>query len=265
MNVDTMRRIDRLAGVPLCAGATFLLRLRDLVRPHEERRVRRILFCELSEMGTTILAEPAMRKAREQFSAELFFVIFARNVGSLQLLGTFPPDNIFTISDRSIFAPRPRCARLPALDPAQGDRHRRRSRIVFARAPEERERAEQLPATNAPRSVSSAGLEPRRTAGAVRASRADGQQRFRAGAFCRRRRAAHYRAVRPGDSQTLPAARQFARHLCRAACSPCVTAHNHRKTACTDNVCMQVIGVDEVYTAVAEMLAAPVRSPAAVT
>jgi ADP-heptose:LPS heptosyltransferase len=38
MNVDTMRRIDRLAGVPLCAGATFLLRLRDLVRPHEERR-----------------------------------------------------------------------------------------------------------------------------------------------------------------------------------------------------------------------------------
>jgi hypothetical protein len=44
-----------------------------------------------------------------------------------------------------------------------------------------------------------------------------------------------------------------------------VTAHNHRKTACTDNVCMQVIGVDEVYTAVAEMLAAPVRSPAAVT
>ena len=41
------------------------------------------------------------------------------------------------------------------------------------------------------------------------------------------------------------------------ACSPCVTAHNHRKTACTDNICMRAISVDEVYAAVAELLAAP--------
>jgi ADP-heptose:LPS heptosyltransferase len=41
------------------------------------------------------------------------------------------------------------------------------------------------------------------------------------------------------------------------ACSPCVTAHNHRKTACTDNVCMRAIAVDEVYAAVDEVLAAP--------
>jgi ADP-heptose:LPS heptosyltransferase len=39
------------------------------------------------------------------------------------------------------------------------------------------------------------------------------------------------------------------------ACSPCVSASNHRKTACTDNVCMQVISVDEVFAAVNEMLA----------
>jgi hypothetical protein len=41
------------------------------------------------------------------------------------------------------------------------------------------------------------------------------------------------------------------------ACSPCVSAHNHRRTACTDNVCMQAITVEEVYAAVAETLAAP--------
>src|SRR6202012_3321141 len=46
------------------------------------------------------------------------------------------------------------------------------------------------------------------------------------------------------------------------ACSPCVSAHNHRKTACTDNVCMQAISVDDVYTAVAEELAASARQPA---
>jgi ADP-heptose:LPS heptosyltransferase len=44
-----------------------------------------------------------MRKARAQLSAELFFVIFKRNVGSLQLVGTISPDNIFAISDGSIF------------------------------------------------------------------------------------------------------------------------------------------------------------------
>ena len=46
------------------------------------------------------------------------------------------------------------------------------------------------------------------------------------------------------------------------ACSPCVSAHNHRKTACTDNVCMQAIAVDEVYAAVAEVLSAPRQTAA---
>ena len=40
------------------------------------------------------------------------------------------------------------------------------------------------------------------------------------------------------------------------ACSPCVSAHNHRQTACTDNVCMRAITVDEVFAAVAELLRA---------
>jgi ADP-heptose:LPS heptosyltransferase len=104
MNVDTMRRIDHWLGVPLCAAATLLVRLRDAFRPRAAGLPRRILFVELSEMGTTILAEPAMRKARSTLNAELFFVIFKRNAGSLDLLGTFPRDNVFTISDKSLFA-----------------------------------------------------------------------------------------------------------------------------------------------------------------
>src|SRR5262249_26996723 len=98
-----MRRIDRWAGVPLCATATLLVRLRDAFRPRTAR-LKRILFVELSEMGTTILAEPAMRKARTELSTALFFVIFERNAGSLELLGTFPRENVFTISDKSLFA-----------------------------------------------------------------------------------------------------------------------------------------------------------------
>jgi ADP-heptose:LPS heptosyltransferase len=46
------------------------------------------------------------------------------------------------------------------------------------------------------------------------------------------------------------------------ACSPCVSASNHRKSACTDNVCMQAIAVDQVFKAVEAALAARVREPA---
>jgi ADP-heptose:LPS heptosyltransferase len=102
MKVDTIRRIDRMAGVPLCAIATVLVRTVEWIRRRPARPVRRILFVELSEMGTTILAQPAMRKARAR--AELFFVIFRRNVGSLELLGEFPAENIFTIRDTSLLA-----------------------------------------------------------------------------------------------------------------------------------------------------------------
>lgn len=40
------------------------------------------------------------------------------------------------------------------------------------------------------------------------------------------------------------------------ACSPCVSASNHRKTACTDNVCLQAITVDRVFNTIQSMLKA---------
>ncbi len=93
MRVDTMRRIDRYAGVPLC----FLLTL--LMAPFRSPwpvPVRRALFIELSEMGSAVLADPAMRKLRAA-GAELYFVIFAQNAASLRLLATVPEANVFTI------------------------------------------------------------------------------------------------------------------------------------------------------------------------
>ena len=46
-------------------------------------------------------------------------------------------------------------------------------------------------------------------------------------------------------------------HVLRAdiACSPCVNPFNHRFSPCDDNVCMQMIGVEQVYELVAERLA----------
>ena len=40
------------------------------------------------------------------------------------------------------------------------------------------------------------------------------------------------------------------------ACSPCVSASNHRKTACTDNVCLQAITVDKVFDTIAPYIPA---------
>jgi ADP-heptose:LPS heptosyltransferase len=38
------------------------------------------------------------------------------------------------------------------------------------------------------------------------------------------------------------------------SCSPCVSAHNHRHTCCTDNKCLQIIEVVEVMAAVERAL-----------
>jgi len=40
----------------------------------------------------------------------------------------------------------------------------------------------------------------------------------------------------------------------KLACSPCVSAFNHRNTPCTRNVCMELINVDEVLEKVEELL-----------
>ena len=403
MHVDTMRRIDRWAGVPLCAAATLYVRLRDAFRPSGAPSARRILFVELSEMGTTILAAPAMRKARTALAAELFFVIFERNVGSLELLGTFPRDNVFTISDKSPFAlardtlrflrwcrvknidtvvdlelfsrftallgglcgaerrvgfyrfhneglyrgamlthrvaynphihiaknfialvdalaaPAPTVpysktvigddqltvalpppgdearermvARIRALAPFDPARqrlvlinpnasellpHRRWmpehyaeliGRIIaihadvvvlITGAPEERAGAEELARINGPRCQSFAGhstladLPALYGLAALMVSNDSGPAHFSAAAGLPT--IVLFGPETPKLYQPLGTSRAIYAGL---ACSPCVSAHNHRKTACTDNVCMRAIAVDEVYAAVAEVLAAP--------
>ena len=101
MKIDTMRKVDYFAGIPLCLLATLLVRFADWFSGKPSGPPRRVLFIELSEMGSAILADPAMRKIRQDGGAELFFLIFAANAPSLRLLNTVPPPNVFTIRDDS--------------------------------------------------------------------------------------------------------------------------------------------------------------------
>jgi ADP-heptose:LPS heptosyltransferase len=81
----------------LCFIVSGLLRLVRVASPKPAVKPRRVLFIELSEMGSTILADPAMRRLRDRHSAELFFAIFASNRASLHLLDTVPRDNVFAL------------------------------------------------------------------------------------------------------------------------------------------------------------------------
>ena len=104
ISVNTMRAIDHWVGVPLCAVASPVVALLDGVRNIFSRGTdapRKLLFIELSEMGSAILVDPAMRNAQAR-GAELFFLIFKSNRASLTLLSTVKSENIFTIDSSSL-------------------------------------------------------------------------------------------------------------------------------------------------------------------
>ncbi len=97
MKINTMRAVDYFAGIPLCFLATVLIRVINLFTGIKVQRPRKVLFVELSEMGSAILADPAMRKMQRIGRAEIYFLIFQSNVASLRLLNTVPEAHIFTI------------------------------------------------------------------------------------------------------------------------------------------------------------------------
>jgi ADP-heptose:LPS heptosyltransferase len=104
ISVNTMRAIDHWVGVPLCAIVSPFVVFIDGIKNVFHRgpeTPKKLLFIELSEMGSAILVDPAMRNAQAR-GAELFFLIFKSNRASLTLLNTVKPENIFTIDSSSL-------------------------------------------------------------------------------------------------------------------------------------------------------------------
>jgi len=104
ISVNTMRAIDHWVGVPLCAILSPVVALMDGIKnifTRDNKTPKRLLFIELSEMGSAILVDPAMRNAQAR-GAELYFLIFKSNRASLTLLNTVKPENIFTIDSSSL-------------------------------------------------------------------------------------------------------------------------------------------------------------------
>ena len=104
ISVNTMRTIDHWVGVPLCAIVSPFVALLDGIKSifsRGQETPKKLLFIELSEMGSAILVDPAMRNAQAR-GAELFILIFKSNRASLTLLNTVKPENIFTIDSSSL-------------------------------------------------------------------------------------------------------------------------------------------------------------------
>ena len=99
MKVDTMRHIDYYIGVPLCFFGSLCQKIVKLLIKHDKKTPKNVLFIELSEMGSAILVDPAMRKLQRDAGVNLHFAIFKKNKPSLDLLKTVPQENIYTIRE----------------------------------------------------------------------------------------------------------------------------------------------------------------------
>lgn len=105
IRLNTMRWVDRWIGISLCALATPIVILSDKLRlanPGKASPPRRVLFIELSEMGSAVIADPALREAQSR-GAEIFFLIFRKNRPSLTLAKTVPDGHILTIDSDSFW------------------------------------------------------------------------------------------------------------------------------------------------------------------
>jgi ADP-heptose:LPS heptosyltransferase len=97
-----MRNVDYYAGVPLTFALTLVQKLYAFAVPKQRKKAKNVLLIELSEMGSAIIVDPAMRKLKQNIDGELYFVIFKKNKVSLQLLNTVKEENIFTIDEDGI-------------------------------------------------------------------------------------------------------------------------------------------------------------------
>ena len=99
MEIDTLRSLDRIVGVPLCWLLTIARRLVRLAQPDSPLPApRAVLIIKLSEMGSTVLAYPALEELKQRIpGVKLFFLVFKNNADIVDALGLVPAENIITV------------------------------------------------------------------------------------------------------------------------------------------------------------------------
>lgn len=99
MRVRFMQLIDLWVGVPLCAALSLVNSLGSLFRSKVHTPPRKVLFIELSEMGSAVLSYSALLKARDlSGGATPWFLIFRKNRESCEILNLIPNEQILVIN-----------------------------------------------------------------------------------------------------------------------------------------------------------------------
>ena len=115
MDVNTLRRLDRWLGTPACLALTAWRRLGEWagLRPTEpDARLANaakpadapitVVIVKLAEMGSTVLALPALHRLREQFpGARFHYVCLAENRSILDILPEMHWEAVHTIGGES--------------------------------------------------------------------------------------------------------------------------------------------------------------------
>jgi len=102
MKVNFVRFVDYWLGIPICFALSVFHNIRKIFIPArvKEFKPKKIMFLELSEMGSAILAYSAMRRAKEMYpAAELYFWIFRKNQDSVHMSNIIPKQNVITMRD----------------------------------------------------------------------------------------------------------------------------------------------------------------------
>lgn len=103
MNVKLIRAVDKWVGIPacFCISSVYGALARCKSRPPRPDRIEtpeHILFIELSEMGSAVIAYPAMRYVQARYpGAKLHFLTFQQNRFSVDILDVIPADRVITI------------------------------------------------------------------------------------------------------------------------------------------------------------------------
>lgn len=102
LNPDRLRWIDFWLGIPICFVLTIVAKIGSAMRPgltSGDGQPKNVLFIELAEMGSTVLACPAVHRLRTAHpDCRVFFLLFTHISESVRVLRLVPDGHVMTIN-----------------------------------------------------------------------------------------------------------------------------------------------------------------------
>ncbi len=103
MTPQTIRTLDRWLGIPVCTFLSLLTRIQRCFAGGVPPLPRRLVFVKLIEMGSTVLAAPALAEAVARVGRDnVFLLLFGRNRPIADAMDMLPEANIIEVDDRSM-------------------------------------------------------------------------------------------------------------------------------------------------------------------